>query len=133
MRKPQKVQIDKSDPNVYNCGRTRPQVPHSATLDLYRGNPLTAIAQGYNQLMAPPITSTLSTLSTLYVLLGTNCLLVSKCLQLKITDSVSATVLHHPVSLRKTSCSQQTQLTLDKLYKARLRKCQRKTTSSQHS
>ena len=70
LRKPQKIQIDKSDPNVYNCGRTRPQVPHSATLDLYRGNPLTAIAlleaQGYNQLMAPPIMSTLSTLSTLY-------------------------------------------------------------------
>ena len=73
--KPQKIQIDKSDPNVYNCGRTRPQVPHSATLDLYRGNPLTAIAlleaQGYNQLMAPPIMSTLSTLSTLYYW-GTN-------------------------------------------------------------
>ena len=76
--------------------------------------PLTAIAlleaQGYNQLMAP--TYYVNFVNFVHtVLLPTNWLLVSKCLQLKITDSVSATVFHHHASLRKTSCSQQTQLT----------------------
>ena len=72
-------------------------------------------AQGYNQLMAPTYyVNFVNFVFTQWCC--TNWLLVSKCLQLKITDSVSATVLHHRASLRK-SCSQQAELTSDKLYK----------------